>query len=111
MFCPKCGSEYRPGFDRCNDCDTDLVEALPESKPVRLAVIFETSDASLIPVVESLLRAAGINFEERGASLQGLFAAGQLGAINPVSGPVAFAVANGEASKARKLLSQLSVPR
>jgi hypothetical protein len=28
-FCPRCTSEYRPGFTRCADCDVELVEALP----------------------------------------------------------------------------------
>ena len=27
-FCPACRSEYRSGFNRCADCDVDLVEAL-----------------------------------------------------------------------------------
>ena len=25
MFCPECHAEYRPGFDRCSDCDVELV--------------------------------------------------------------------------------------
>jgi hypothetical protein len=25
MWCPKCGAEYRQGFDRCSSCDVDLV--------------------------------------------------------------------------------------
>ncbi len=28
MFCPKCKSEYRAGFTRCEDCGVDLVESL-----------------------------------------------------------------------------------
>lgn len=24
-YCPNCGAEYQPGFDRCSDCDVDLV--------------------------------------------------------------------------------------
>lgn len=28
MFCPKCGSEYRPGYTRCAPCGVDLVEDL-----------------------------------------------------------------------------------
>jgi hypothetical protein len=31
MFCPECKAEYRPGFTLCSDCQTDLVEDLPQS--------------------------------------------------------------------------------
>ncbi len=108
MFCPKCRSEYRPGFTRCADCDVSLVDELPTGDTGDPLVAFETSDASLIPIVESLLRGAGIPFEMRAAGLQGLFAAGQLGGFNPVSGPVAFLVAAGDARRARELLARLS---
>ena len=30
LFCPSCKLEYRPGFTHCNDCDVDLVDALPQ---------------------------------------------------------------------------------
>ncbi len=29
MFCPQCKAEYRQGFTRCTDCDTDLVYEPP----------------------------------------------------------------------------------
>ena len=29
MFCPQCGTEYRPIIRRCADCDVPLVERLP----------------------------------------------------------------------------------
>jgi hypothetical protein len=32
-FCPSCRSEYVAGMTRCNDCDVDLVAALPDSLP------------------------------------------------------------------------------
>lgn len=31
MFCPRCKTEYRPGFARCSDCDVDLVRSFAES--------------------------------------------------------------------------------
>lgn len=32
MFCPVCKYEYRRNFTHCNDCDVDLVEALPSEE-------------------------------------------------------------------------------
>jgi hypothetical protein len=32
MICPKCGIEYRDGFTKCSDCDTELVEKTGDSK-------------------------------------------------------------------------------
>ncbi|HEV2224742.1 MAG TPA: hypothetical protein VGR84_17250 [Candidatus Acidoferrales bacterium] len=34
MFCPVCKYEYRRGFTHCNDCDVDLVDALPSEDEV-----------------------------------------------------------------------------
>jgi hypothetical protein len=34
MFCPECKAEYRLGFTFCSDCQTDLVESLPEPSDV-----------------------------------------------------------------------------
>ena len=30
-YCPRCHSEYRPGFEICTDCGVDLVDELPPS--------------------------------------------------------------------------------
>lgn len=32
MFCPNCSAEYRPGFIRCSDCSTELIEAKPSDR-------------------------------------------------------------------------------
>ncbi|HEV2615742.1 MAG TPA: hypothetical protein VGU63_03925 [Candidatus Acidoferrales bacterium] len=32
MFCPICKYEFRRGFTHCNDCDVDLVDALPSEE-------------------------------------------------------------------------------
>jgi hypothetical protein len=34
LFCPHCKAEYRPGFTRCADCEVDLVEHVPDPRPV-----------------------------------------------------------------------------
>lgn len=40
MWCPKCKSEYRPGFTVCTDCGTPLVEKL-SSRPALDPVFLE----------------------------------------------------------------------
>jgi hypothetical protein len=32
MFCPVCKAEYREGFTRCSECDTNLVASLGSSE-------------------------------------------------------------------------------
>jgi hypothetical protein len=52
MYCPSCRAEYREGFFRCEDCDVDLVENLPEEteKPgyIQLATVFTEGEIALI---------------------------------------------------------------
>ena len=33
VFCPLCHAEYREAFDRCKDCDVELVSTLPDLQP------------------------------------------------------------------------------
>ena len=54
-FCPSCRAEYRSGMTHCPDCDTDLVETLPEGAPetegtelVELASFPIVSEAEMI---------------------------------------------------------------
>ena len=32
-FCPDCGAEYRPGFERCSDCGVALTDEKPAPRP------------------------------------------------------------------------------
>jgi hypothetical protein len=63
MYCPSCRAEFREGFFRCEDCDKDLVEVLPEEteKPgyVQLATVFTEGEIALI---KSNLDQAGIDY-------------------------------------------------
>ena len=72
-FCPKCRSEYRPGFTRCTDCDLELIKSLPEEKPeefnqadvelIELATFPNSSEAEMI---QELLEDNGISTVLRG---------------------------------------------
>jgi len=76
MFCPECRSEYREGTTRCADCDVALVAELPpepQGMPdMELVQVFETTDVNLLPVVKSVLEAAGIPYMLEGEGSFGM---------------------------------------
>ena len=83
MFCPECEAEYREGFYECSDCGVKLVHSLPVVDHGEPTVgVFRTADASLLPVVESVLRAEGMPFSVQGEETSGgLFPLGSVGGI------------------------------
>ncbi len=103
MICPECGSEYREGFTRCSDCDVDLVE--PQVEPVdpdvELVSVYQSGNPALLPIVESLLRDAQIEFITTGRSVQAL--QGAVGSSFVV--PVEFWVRSEYAEQALELLA------
>ena len=73
MFCPECGAEFKEGVTVCADCDVELTpEPPPEVKVEKYVTVMETSDVSAVPVIKSVLRAAGIPFRTRGEGLSNL---------------------------------------
>ncbi len=114
MICPNCGSEYRPGFTRCSDCDVDLVEPSPpqeEPPQIDLVKIFEAGNPAVVPVVESLLTDAGIEFMTQSEPIQHLFGWGTFGSnLNFVIGPVYFLVRSEDAAEAREIVAHLEDP-
>ncbi|MGZ5433615.1 MAG: hypothetical protein ACXW5U_12545 [Thermoanaerobaculia bacterium] len=83
MICPECGSEYREGFTQCADCGVALGESGPaesEGEPdVELVKIFEAMNPAILPLVESVLRDANIEFMTRSNALQDLFPMNRFG--------------------------------
>ena len=114
MFCPSCGDEYRAGFTRCADCDTDLVAsppAAPEAPgPFAMATVLETGDQTLIAVAKSILDSAGIVSIARNERLQNLFGWGGIGAgYNVAMGPIRLQVLEEDAADARELLTAQAI--
>ena len=105
MYCPKCGAEYREGFDECSDCGVALVPEAPRRSAEidePLEEVFRTSDRALLPVIESVLHAAGIPYSVAGqeaAALLPVTTARQLSAI--------FRVPAHIADEARSLIEDL----
>jgi hypothetical protein len=88
LICPKCRAEYREGFDRCADCDIQLVDCvLPppvDDPPVELASLLSTTDVGYLPIVKSLLDAAGIPYVVQGEEALGLLPVGAYsGGVGP----------------------------
>ncbi|HVG24207.1 MAG TPA: DUF2007 domain-containing protein [Thermoanaerobaculia bacterium] len=107
MICPECDSEYRDGFTRCADCDVELIEPPPPEPEVQLVKIYEGGNPAVLPLIESLLRDAQIEFMTRGEALQDLFALGRFGTgggSNAV-GPVEYWVRAEDEQAARELLA------
>jgi hypothetical protein len=75
VFCPVCGDEYRAGFTRCGDCNTDLVESLlstPEPIPLETRQVFIAQHPTEAYFVKDLLEAQGIDAQVRGEALFGM---------------------------------------
>ena len=104
MFCPKCGTEYRPGFTECADCKVPLVKEPPappaEEPPLDLVTVFSTADPGLLSVAETLLDGAGIPYEERGEELEHVI-------IPPIVLPVEIRVPMDKADEAQEILREL----
>lgn len=91
MYCPECGAEYRDEILECADCRVALT-ASPPSEPSHdgepMVGVFRSSDASLMPVLKSVLDAANIPVLIQGDEASGLFPFGK-------SSPVADGVGLG----------------
>jgi len=103
MFCPKCKNEYRKGFYKCSDCDTDLVEQLPpgpdnEVSYVELVEVYSTYRQSDIAFIKSVLDGEGIKYFFEGESSVMLVAGGAYARL---------LVKTEEADRVKEILSEL----
>jgi len=114
MICPECGSEYREGFTQCSDCDVALVEAVPDEDgepEVELVKVFEATNAAVLPLVESVLLDANIEFMTKSEGLQDVFALGRFGmGSNNLIGPATIWVRKDDEAEARELVDMLDEP-
>ena len=108
MICPECGSEYRAGYVRCGSCEVDLVEPLPAEPELALVKVYETGNAAIIPLFESLLQDAGIEYMARNETIQDLFGWGRFASnMNYMIGPVEFWVREDAADEALAIVETL----
>jgi hypothetical protein len=110
VICPNCGTEYRDGFDRCSECDVQLVATLPpspadERAEIELVKIFETANPDMIPALQSLLDEAEIDFSSSSESFQ-IFSG-----LRSAMVPVAFYVRVEDEAEALAIVAALDVPQ
>lgn len=82
MYCPTCAGEFREGIAMCPDCGVPLTAAPPSREIIEepFVKVFRTADASLLPVIESVLGGADIPYlVQGGEALGGLYPLGTLG--------------------------------
>ena len=128
MFCPKCKSEYVPGYTFCSDCQVALVDALPEpehrgrkrlqrakshdltAEPLSLVTVLASGDPGLMGIAKSLLQSAEIPFTVKGEGLGDVLGLGRAGSgFNPITGPVELQVRAEDAEDVRLLLGETCV--
>ncbi len=102
-------AEYREGVTHCQDCGAALVEGDPEPDAVeyqQFVPVLTIADASLVPVVKSLLASEDIRFFIKGEGVQDLFGSGRIGSgFSIIAGPPVVYAEPGRADEARELLS------
>ncbi len=82
MFCPRCMTEFQEGIRECPECKVPLVAVLPREEighEMDYVRVFETTDSSLLPVIESVLQGAGIRFVVQGEEALGVLPVGGFG--------------------------------
>jgi hypothetical protein len=116
MICPQCRAEIPDGATVCPQCGANIAASPPQGddRPdpgAKLVEIFSTGDAAMIPVVESVLDGAGIEFFAKGAEAQDLLGFGRMGtSYSDATGPVEFLVREEDEAAARAVLEQLTDP-
>ena len=108
--CPSCGHELPESAERCTACGAELAgapeDAPADALPEALVTVLESADATLIPVVRSLLEAEGIPCVVENDVLQDTIGGGRFGmGFNPAVGPVHVRVAPEDEEAARALLA------
>lgn len=64
-FCPNCRNEFRAGVNRCPDCETDLVPALPEEKDHDFVEVFTCNTLLEAEHLKAILEENGIEVNLR----------------------------------------------
>jgi hypothetical protein len=105
MICPECKAEYRDGFDKCSDCDVDLVDKIvteteeySEVEETRFKTVMTSFNQGEIALAKSLLESSNIQYFIQGESFNSLLT---------TSIPVWIKVTEEDFNKATAILKEL----
>jgi hypothetical protein len=105
MICPECKAEYRDGFDKCSDCDVDLVDKIvteteeySEVEETRFKTVMTSFNQGEIALAKSLLESSNIQYFIQGESFNSLLT---------TSIPVWIKVTEEDFNKAAAILKEL----
>ena len=108
MYCPKCRTEYRKGFDTCADCEVPLVPELPPEPPpppapeyVNYINLYSPQNQIELSFIKSILDSEGISYFVRNANFGSLEVGPQIGLFNATM----IQVQDDQFEKARELLA------
>jgi len=116
MFCPRCGADYREGFDTCSDCGVPLVSEkdfrrLQEARrredqrrrDIETVEVYSVQGEAEADIIRSLLEANGIKSFSTGQSVQ---------SVHPFTvdglGHLKIMVRKEDAIEARKIIGEYS---
>jgi len=106
MFCPRCKSEYRPGFTTCADCGVELVDHLQEDDPgleprfVAYTEVLSTFNVMDIALVKSLLDSERITYFFHGENFN---------RVRPLALPARLMVKKDQVACAKEILKDLDL--
>jgi len=107
-FCPACESEFRAGFERCEECDVALISELPVA-PTPPAIpnpslrpVYQTTEVSDALLVHSLLEGQGIR-----ARLENQNSALLVMGLSTSAVPYVVSVPSGEAGDAADIVKEI----
>ena len=103
MFCPNCHAEYREGFTRCPDCETDLVHEIrePDHKLEKDFIeLFSTMNLADIAAIRSVFDARGIVYEVIGEHFN---------LMRPLLEPVRFCIREDQVPVVKEILTDFNI--
>ena len=103
MFCPRCRAQYRKGYTVCADCDTGLVDVLPEEhKPefIDFKEVLTTYNPGDVAFIKSLLESEGIQYFFKGENFM---------YVRPLADPARLMIRADQVEEAVELLKNVQL--